>query len=98
MNRDAEPGTLRAAQLSRSWGWVMSVKGAGRLAILFSAVACLIWSFGGGRDVLHARGAGSEETRVEYITDPSMNNMNAVSVTVPAKWHFQGVLFQGGQC
>ena len=35
-------------------------------------------------------------TRVEYITDPSMNNMNAVAVTIPAKWHFQGMLFQGG--
>lgn len=35
-------------------------------------------------------------TRVEYITDPSMNNMNAIAVTIPEKWHFQGVLFQGG--
>ena len=35
-------------------------------------------------------------TRVEYITDPSMNNMNAIAVTIPEKWHFQGVLFQAG--
>jgi hypothetical protein len=42
--------------------------------------------------------ASPEETRIEYINDPSMNNMNAVSVTIPAKWHFQGVLFQAGQC
>ena len=35
-------------------------------------------------------------TRVEYITDPSMNNANAIAVTIPEKWHFQGVLFQAG--
>jgi hypothetical protein len=35
---------------------------------------------------------------VEYITDPSLNNMNALSITIPAKWHFQGVLIQGGKC
>ena len=37
-------------------------------------------------------------THKEYITDPSMNDMNAFSVTIPARWHFQGVLFQGGTC
>ncbi len=46
-------------------------------------------------------GAGNSSSsgiRVEYITDPSMNNMNAVAMTIPAKWHFQGVLIQGGNC
>jgi hypothetical protein len=37
-------------------------------------------------------------TRKEYVTDPTLNNMNAYSVTIPAKWHFQGVLYQGGNC
>ena len=32
------------------------------------------------------------------IVDPSFNNMNAVEVTVPGNWHFQGTLMQGGQC
>ena len=36
-------------------------------------------------------------TQVEYITDPSMNNMQAIAVTIPEKWHFQGVLFQAGK-
>ena len=36
-------------------------------------------------------------TRVEYIADPSMNNMNAIAVTIPETWHFQGVLFQAGK-
>lgn len=36
--------------------------------------------------------------QVKYITDPSFDGMNAVSVTIPAKWHFQGVLFQAGNC
>jgi hypothetical protein len=39
-----------------------------------------------------------DSTRTEYITDPSMNGMNAASVTIPEEWHFQGVLFQGGGC
>ena len=26
----------------------------------------------------------------------SMNNANAIAVTIPEKWHFQGVLFQAG--
>jgi hypothetical protein len=48
-------------------------------------------------------GAGGESTasgstRKEYIRDPSLNNMNAIEVIVPAKWHFQGVLIQGGKC
>jgi len=37
-------------------------------------------------------------TRDEIITDPTMNNMKAFSVTIPAKWHFQGVLMQGDDC
>ena len=47
-------------------------------------------------------GAGSAVatggTQVEYITDPSLNGMNAFSVTIPAKWHFQGVLYEGAKC
>src|ERR1017187_6607515 len=43
--------------------------------------------------------AGSGGVRKEEIVDPSLNNMNAVEVTVPAAWHFQGTLEQGsGQC
>jgi hypothetical protein len=34
----------------------------------------------------------------QEIVDPSFNNMNAVEVTVPGNWHFQGTLMQGGQC
>jgi hypothetical protein len=44
-----------------------------------------------------AAAASSGGTRVENITDPSLN-MNAVSVTIPASWHFQGTLLQGGNC
>jgi len=42
--------------------------------------------------------AASGGTRVEYITDPTLNDMKAFAVTVPAKWHFEGVLYQGGKC
>jgi hypothetical protein len=35
----------------------------------------------------------------QQIVDPSLNNMPAVVVTIPASWHFQGTLEQGsGQC
>jgi hypothetical protein len=42
--------------------------------------------------------ADASGTRKEYVTDPTLNNMNAFSVTIPANWHFQGVLYQGGNC
>jgi hypothetical protein len=42
--------------------------------------------------------ATSSGTRVEAIKDPTLNNMNAFDVTVPVKWHFQGTLYQGGNC
>jgi hypothetical protein len=42
--------------------------------------------------------ASSGGTQVQYITDPTLNNMNAIDVTIPAKWHFSGVLYQGGNC
>ena len=45
-----------------------------------------------------ARAGGAEGTRDEVITDPTMNDMRALSVTIPASWHFQGVLFQGDDC
>ncbi len=49
-----------------------------------------------------AAGGASDDSsgarQVKYITDPSFNGMNAVAVTIPAKWHFQGVLFQAGNC
>jgi hypothetical protein len=35
---------------------------------------------------------------VEYVKDDTLNNMNAVEVTIPANWKFQGVLFQPGNC
>ena len=42
--------------------------------------------------------ASGSATRVEYIKDPTLNNMDAIPVRFPARWHFQGVLFQGGNC
>ena len=44
-----------------------------------------------------AASAGSGGVSKQEIADPSLN-MNAVEVTIPASWHFQGVLMQGGQC
>ena len=52
-------------------------------------------SSGDGANGAPSSGGG---TRVEYITDPTMDNMNAISVTIPANWHFQGVLMQSGDC
>jgi len=42
--------------------------------------------------------ASGASTKVQYVSDPTLNNMNAFAVTIPAKWHFQGVLYQGGNC
>ncbi len=48
---------------------------------------------GGGTKASYA--SGSQKA---YITDPTLNGMNAAEVTVPGSWHFQGVLYQGGNC
>jgi hypothetical protein len=37
-------------------------------------------------------------TQKMEIADPTLNGMNAVEVTIPGSWHFQGVLYQGGNC
>jgi hypothetical protein len=37
-------------------------------------------------------------TKVAYIPDPTLNNMNAFSVKIPSRWQFQGTLFQGDTC
>ena len=42
--------------------------------------------------------ASTGGTQKEYITDPLLNDMNAFSVTIPARWHFQGVLYEGAKC
>jgi hypothetical protein len=53
-----------------------------------------------------ADGASAEQVKASYLTggttktyiqDPTLN-MNAAEVKIPANWHFQGVLYQGGNC
>jgi hypothetical protein len=67
-----------------------------------SGAAGVSGAAGGSGAATGGSGAGSATAaggiRTEWIVDPSLNNMNAVSVPVPANWHFQGVLMQGGQC
>ena len=55
-------------------------------------------SGGSSGEGTNSAGVSSSGTRVEYIPDPTMDNMNAISVTIPANWHFQGVLMQSGDC
>jgi hypothetical protein len=73
-----------------------------RLAVLFAALALL-----GCKDPVESSAAGTGEggagfmdsasgTRTENVPDDTLNNMKAFSVTMPAKWKFQGVLLQGG--
>jgi hypothetical protein len=45
-----------------------------------------------------ADNASGGATKVQYISDPTLNNMNAFAITIPTKWHFQGILYQGGNC
>jgi hypothetical protein len=48
--------------------------------------------------VLNGDALTSGGIRTEVIHDPTLNNMGAFQVPVPAKWHFQGVVDQGGSC
>lgn len=52
----------------------------------------------GEAEITSAASSAAGGTKVEYVTDPTLNNMHAFNVTIPAKWHFQGVLYQGGNC
>ena len=69
------------------------------------ATLLLVLSFFSGMGTLQKLAASPQEganppappnTQVEYITDPSFNNMQAIAVTVPEKWHFQGRLVETG--
>ena len=45
--------------------------------------------------------SGASLTRTEFVTDATLDNMRAYSVTLPSGWHFQGTLLQGagpGHC
>ena len=70
----------------------------GRLAATLIALTLVGCSSGQPSAVLNGDRANSGGIRTEYIQDPTLNNMNAVKVHVPAKWHFQGVMNQGGSC
>jgi hypothetical protein len=49
--------------------------------------------------VIGSSSAGNAaNSQIGYITDPSMDNMRAISVTFPAKWNFQSIFLQGGTC
>jgi hypothetical protein len=52
-------------------------------------------SSGAGEGAATASGVA---TKVAYITDPTLNNMNAVGVTIPSRWQLKGTLFQGDSC
>jgi hypothetical protein len=74
----------------------MTVKG--KLAATLIALTFLGCSSGQPTGAPGGEAVNSGGTRTEYIRDPTLNNMNAVEVHVPAKWHFQGVMNQGGNC
>jgi hypothetical protein len=77
-----------------------------RLAVILIALSCFgckgpqqASSAGTGDGVASAASSPSPGgTQVEYIKDPTLNNMNAIPVTIPTNWKFQGVLFQPGNC
>lgn len=72
----------------------MTKKRRFRMALtVLTVVSC-----GGFLQCAARAGAPGGGTRVEAITDPALNNINAFEVTIPAKWHFQGVMLQGGSC
>ena len=47
---------------------------------------------------IDAAGSSDGATRIEYITDPTMNNMRVMPIQVPASWKFRGVLVPQGPC
>jgi hypothetical protein len=76
----------------------------GRLAATLIALTFLGCSAGQTTGVLNGEAAAFGEAvssggiRTEVIRDPTLNNMGAFQVPVPAMWHFLGVVDQGGSC
>jgi hypothetical protein len=68
-----------------------------RLAAILIALTFFGCSSGLETAVASGDASTSGGTRKEFIRDPSLN-MNAYEITIPAKWHFQGVLYQSGNC
>jgi hypothetical protein len=60
--------------------------------------AGVVASNGDGSGAVSGAGADSGATRTEYIKDPTLNNMNAQSVVIPASWRFQGVMVPKNPC
>jgi len=74
----------------------MTVKG--RLAATLFALTLVGCSSGQTTALLNGEAPSSGGIRNEVINDPTLNNMGAFQVPVPAKWHFRGVLDQGAPC
>ena len=70
----------------------------GRLAATLVALTCLGCSAGQTTALLNGDAFSSGGIRTEVIHDPTLDNMAAFQVPVPAKWHFQGVVDQGDGC
>ena len=45
-----------------------------------------------------ATSAASNAIQTQAVTDPMLDNMTAFTVHFPAKWHFEGAIFQGDDC
>jgi len=70
----------------------------GRLAATLIALTFLGCSAGQPTALLNGESALFGGIRTEVISDPTLNNMVAFQVPVPAKWHFQGVVDAGDSC
>ena len=92
-------------------GWTVCKCGMGVVVLTLVLVGCkssqpTVAAGDGGSDGGAATAAVGATTKAGYasgtqkafIADPTLNGMNAAEVTVPANWHFQGVLYQGGNC
>jgi hypothetical protein len=53
---------------------------------------------GDGSGAASGAGADNGATRTEYIKDPTLNNMNAMPVVIPASWRFRAVMVPKSPC
>src|ERR1039458_498117 len=98
---EAESGSPAPAATAAAAASGGTVRGRGTIALAALGVACgqkPAAQSGSRAPASTAAAPASGGTRVEYITDPTLNDMKAIAVKFPAKWHFQGVLYQGGKC
>jgi len=77
---------------------LLGCKGVQPTSAAASGVGAKGTSSGDGSGAASSPGIGAGGSRVEYITDPTLNNMKVMPIQIPASWSFRGMFIPMGNC